>query len=430
MNGFTNAILTLLLGWLRSLFNAVWALLGSDRSVLFIDFLRENWKIIFLILCVGGFVVDRIIYLIRWRPYYVWKSRRMYRRELDRQASEGGRTRRADPRVYPEQNDSQGWEQEEPAQQTLRYRAPTAPDSVSQETQSYQYAEAASGRPYAPPLAPDFTQPAYATRNNAPDPYSANQYPASGYAPAAYPAPTAPGTTSAYPGRGAPPVAGGGYPYSGAPARSSTPAVREPVSSFAPTSTYQAVSYQAPLYSEPLADDLRYDDDPNGWNETTWQPMQPAQSIRPDLNPAAGMASTFGSPQPEPLRSLQEMQATFAPKAAPEPPPVRPVHPGLDLETFHQNIGLTQPDALTSARANPAEAYPDFSPYSEAAQTPDGEPAHPRLFGALAKRARTFVSGDDERNPRSIRDMQPTVDLKNAFHSPVYPRKKSEGEEE
>lgn len=430
MNGFTNAILTILLGWLRSLFNAVWALLSTDRSVLFIDFLRENWKIIFLILCVGGFVVDRIIYLIRWRPYYVWKSRRMYRRELDRQAAEEPRAHHANTRAYSDYDNPQGWEQEEPAQQTMRYRAPAAPDDVFQETQTYPYAEADRGKPYAPSSAPDFTQAAYATRNNVPDSYSANHYPASGYAPAARPAPAVPGATPAYPGRGAPPVAGGVYPYSGAPARSAMPATRDPISSFAPTSTYQAVSYQTPLYSEPLVDDLRYDDDPNSWNETAWQPMPPAQSMRPDLNPAAGMVSTFGSPQPEPLRSLQEMQATFAPKAAPEPPPARPVHPGLDLETFHQNIGLTQPDTFTSTRANPAEAYPDFTPYSEATQTPDGRLANPRLFGALAKRARTFVSGEDERNPRSIRDMQPTVDLKNAFHSPVYPRKKSESEEE
>ena len=65
MNGFTNAILSLLLGWLRSLFNAVWSILGSDHSNSLITLLREQWKSIFFVLLIGGFAVDRIIYLIR-----------------------------------------------------------------------------------------------------------------------------------------------------------------------------------------------------------------------------------------------------------------------------------------------------------------------------------------------------------------------------
>ena len=76
MNGFTNAILSLVLGWLRSLLNAVWALLGSEDGGMLITLLRDHWKLIFLILCVGGFILDRTVYLIRWRPYAVWAARR------------------------------------------------------------------------------------------------------------------------------------------------------------------------------------------------------------------------------------------------------------------------------------------------------------------------------------------------------------------
>ena len=47
MNGFTNAILTLLLGWLRTLLNAVWSLFSSDSGSGLLAFLRENWKLIF-----------------------------------------------------------------------------------------------------------------------------------------------------------------------------------------------------------------------------------------------------------------------------------------------------------------------------------------------------------------------------------------------
>lgn len=75
MNGFANAILTLLLSWMRVLVNDLWRLLSSEDAGLFYRFLAANWKVIVLILCAGGFVIDRIIYLIRWRPYYVWSSR-------------------------------------------------------------------------------------------------------------------------------------------------------------------------------------------------------------------------------------------------------------------------------------------------------------------------------------------------------------------
>ncbi|MEG0996561.1 MAG: hypothetical protein RSH26_06325, partial [Clostridia bacterium] len=75
MNGFTNTILTLLLSWLKALFNSLWRLFTSESGGSIYSFLSNHWKTIFLILCVGGFVLDRVIYFIRWRPYYVWSSR-------------------------------------------------------------------------------------------------------------------------------------------------------------------------------------------------------------------------------------------------------------------------------------------------------------------------------------------------------------------
>ena len=105
------------------------------------------------------------------------------------------------------------------------------------------------------------------------------------------------------------------------------------------------------------------------------------------------------------------------------------VHPGLDLETFQQNIGLGAGSQLPSPSAPDAEAYPNFTPFPEA-DRPEPAGAKPRGLGALAKRARTLVGGEDERNPLSIRDLQSTVDVKNAFHAPVYPKKKPESEEE
>lgn len=95
MNGFANAILTLLLSWMRVLVNDLWRLLSSEDAGLFYRFLAANWKVIVLILCAGGFVIDRIIYLIRWRPYYVWSSR-LGRLKRARAARHGD--------VYPEED--------------------------------------------------------------------------------------------------------------------------------------------------------------------------------------------------------------------------------------------------------------------------------------------------------------------------------------
>jgi hypothetical protein len=75
------------------------------------------------------------------------------------------------------------------------------------------------------------------------------------------------------------------------------------------------------------------------------------------------------------------------------------VHPGLDTETLQQNIGLSprwgEPD-------EPAERYASFAPFS-APDRPDAPADRPRVLGALAKKARTFVSGEDESNPPTIR---------------------------
>ena len=92
MNGFANAILTLLLSWMRVLINDLWRLLSSEDAGILYRFLAANWKLVVLILCAGGFVIDRIVYLIRWRPYYVWSSKlgRLRRRRAGRHGGVGG----------------------------------------------------------------------------------------------------------------------------------------------------------------------------------------------------------------------------------------------------------------------------------------------------------------------------------------------------
>lgn len=76
MNGLANAILTMLLSWLRIIVNRVWSIINSETGSRFFTFLAENWLMILLVLGVGGFFLDKIIYLIRWRPFSVRRRRR------------------------------------------------------------------------------------------------------------------------------------------------------------------------------------------------------------------------------------------------------------------------------------------------------------------------------------------------------------------
>lgn len=77
-NGFAADFLQILLGWLQSLFNGVWALFsgGSGGSVL--RWFAENWLSLLVALLVFGIVTDVIVYLIRWRPFWWWfRKKRM-----------------------------------------------------------------------------------------------------------------------------------------------------------------------------------------------------------------------------------------------------------------------------------------------------------------------------------------------------------------
>jgi hypothetical protein len=134
---------------------------------------------------------------------------------------------------------------------------------------------------------------------------------------------------------------------------------------------------------------------------------------------------------------LRDVRSGFAPPPKPEELYAsdadsfsdEPVHPGLDLQTIRQNIGLRPSGAQDNSDFDTQAEYPNFTPFSVTSQ--QGASADkPRKLGTLAKKARNFVGGEDENNPPTIRDLQTTVDVTNAFHAPVYPKKNTESREE
>ena len=404
MNGFTNAILSVLLGWLRTLLNAIWGWFGTEGGGSVTEFFRNNWKILFVVLCVGGFVIDRMIYFIRWRPDFVWRSKRRHKKE------------RRLHREQPVQTQGASYLREDfqPIDDTA-YAPPIARETFAQPMEDAYQNQQFAPTAFAPPVnartiqdeTAVFVPPAHAPMpQNAPSTFAP---PAQGFAPM---------ESLMDNGAFAPPTANpNGY---FAPSDAAQPPM-----TFAPTMTYDAVRGMPPAPTEPLTE-ARFDE-PVSWEHE-------------GFNPAQDVQGTFGAAQPEPTAYLRDVQAGYAPPPPPEElyrrpeprsiPPVESVHPGLDLETFQQNFGITEETLSAQHPLSPAASFPDFKPYSEPSDDQGGDAPKTGRWSSLAKRARTFVSGEDEQQPLTIRDLQATVDVKNAFHAPVYPKKNNESEDE
>ncbi len=74
MSGYSSAIVDVMLGWLKGLANWVLRLFNLAGSVTAspLLWLSKNWSKLLIIFLVLGVVVDLLIWLIRWRPYWVW----------------------------------------------------------------------------------------------------------------------------------------------------------------------------------------------------------------------------------------------------------------------------------------------------------------------------------------------------------------------
>ncbi|MBQ7867796.1 MAG: hypothetical protein IJ354_06575 [Clostridia bacterium] len=298
MNGVANSILSFLLSWIRALVYNLWAVVNSDDGGAAFVFLAGHWKTILLFLCIGGLIVDRIVYLLRWRPYYVWASRRDARRRI-----------RHEKKQPPVQAEQPVWKDSEPIYETAGF------------------------------------QPA----------------PTMAYAPLSQP-------------------------------------VQQPTQFYAP------VQEEEPVFDDPAMN----------WEDAQQEDWQQETLV------------AFGNPRPEPISYYRDVQAGFAPAVPPEQlyAPRQPyqqeqqtaVHPGLDDMAFRQSFGLEEeePQPIPVLRA------PAFRPFT-APRDEDVAPAKAQNpFARLARRARNLVGDDDEN--LSIRDLQSTVDVSQAFHEPVYPQ--------
>ena len=86
MNTFANSLFSVLFGWARGLIQQLWNAAVSSQFSGFLTWLGDHWLVVVFGLIVGCTVMDYLIWLIRWRPYLLWRSffrrvSRFFRRE-------------------------------------------------------------------------------------------------------------------------------------------------------------------------------------------------------------------------------------------------------------------------------------------------------------------------------------------------------------
>lgn len=71
-SGYTSAIVDTMLSWLKGLANWVLKLFNLSGGASPLKFLANNWLKLLILFLLIGVTVDLLVWLIRWRPHWVW----------------------------------------------------------------------------------------------------------------------------------------------------------------------------------------------------------------------------------------------------------------------------------------------------------------------------------------------------------------------
>lgn len=148
MGTLADSLFNLLMGWVRALVNAIWALFTTDHTTL-LEFLGKNWVLIVVVILAAGLAIDWLVWLIRWRPYHLWarRARRFLRmpepeqeEKRKKRAPSGDETQKM-PAAYaqadsgvPEEEEEEQWlplqqpQMDERQAQEVMQRAQSVPD--------------------------------------------------------------------------------------------------------------------------------------------------------------------------------------------------------------------------------------------------------------------------------------------------------------
>ena len=90
MNAFADWLFSTLFGWMGSAANGAWnALVNTSGGIS--SFFSKYWLLFLLAVIFAGTLLDYAVWLVRWRPYLVWRSwltRRLRRRRIQRSAQD------------------------------------------------------------------------------------------------------------------------------------------------------------------------------------------------------------------------------------------------------------------------------------------------------------------------------------------------------
>ena len=138
MGTLADSLFNLLMGWVRALVNAIWALFTTDHTTL-LEFLGKNWVLIVVVILAAGLAIDWLVWLIRWQPYHLWarRARRFLRmpepeqeEKRKKRVPSGDETQKM-PAAYA-QTDS-GTPEEEEEEQWLPLQQPQMDERQAQE---------------------------------------------------------------------------------------------------------------------------------------------------------------------------------------------------------------------------------------------------------------------------------------------------------
>jgi len=75
MENLMQSIITTLLSWIRTFMVFIWDMLSGKNAVILQQDIYLNWKTIVVYCVIAGLIVDCIVWFLKWRPFYLWKSK-------------------------------------------------------------------------------------------------------------------------------------------------------------------------------------------------------------------------------------------------------------------------------------------------------------------------------------------------------------------
>lgn len=128
MNAVADWLFSFLLGWTGNVFNGAMRSLSSNAAGL-TSFFSVIWLPLLLVLIAAGVAIDYIVWFIRWRPHYLWRSRALRRLAQKQQAGVAPAAEQADmPDQYRDQI-AQWVAVDEPPLPELWENAPLPPEA-------------------------------------------------------------------------------------------------------------------------------------------------------------------------------------------------------------------------------------------------------------------------------------------------------------